>query len=191
MNHVLKRLARALFGDYAAYHILTRARGAASIPAARLPDDLACGPVQLTQLESCVDPAIRDQAFYFGDGARAWACMDRGGRIMGLCIYWYGDRYRERNFWPLRADEAKMVEVITLPEMRGRGVAPALIAQSCESMFAHGFQRVYARVWHSNEPSLRAFSKAGWVRAATIVEVFPLGRWRWRMVFRPAKVTGG
>ena len=96
MKRVLKRLARVLFGDYAVYHILTRARGAASIPAARLPDDLACGPVQLTQLESCEDPAIRDQAFYFGDGARGWACMDRGGRIMGLCIYWYGDRYRDR-----------------------------------------------------------------------------------------------
>lgn len=32
-----------------------------------------------------------------------------------------------------------------------------------------------ARIWHSNTPSIRAFTRAGWQRVATVAEVQPAG----------------
>src|SRR5690606_29173819 len=122
-------------------------------------------------------------AFYFTDGAIGWACYDPSRRIVGLCVYWFGERYKQRNFWPLKDDEAKLVEVITLPEMRGRGLASCLIDHSGDEMFRLGFRRLLARVWHSNTPSLRAFANAGWLPQTTVIDIFPLGRARWRICY--------
>ncbi|MDQ2988287.1 MAG: hypothetical protein M3R60_04220 [Pseudomonadota bacterium] len=53
-----------------------------------------------------------------------------------------------------------------------------LIAGSCADVMRRGFERVFARVWHSNEPSLRAFAGAKWTRCATVIEVNPFRRAR-------------
>lgn len=128
-----------------------------------------------TDVESAEHPKIREQAWYAGPGSRLYGCYE-GDQLVGLCAYWYGERYRQRNFWPLRESEAKLVQVITVPEVRGRGVASQLIARSAVDMLNDGFSRLYARIWHSNRPSIKAFEKANWGRIALVVEMNPLRR---------------
>jgi RimJ/RimL family protein N-acetyltransferase len=125
---------------------------------------------------------LREQAGYAGDGAVAYACLD-DDRVVGLCFYWYGERYRTRNFLPLAKHEAKLVQIITDPAMRGQGVAQKLIAYSSLDMSTRGFKRLLARVWHSNTPSRKAFEHAGWTRNGWVVEIDPFRRsipWRFR-----------
>lgn len=172
-----RRFARSLLGDYAAYYVYAspansdarRTFGGQSGMQVQAIDQGVRFPTSET--------LVQDQAQYFGPGSYAYACL-LDGRIAGVCIYWYGERYLKRNFWPLEAHEAKLVQIISSPEMRGRGVATALIAGSCADLLGKGFQRAYARVWHSNLPSRRAFERAGWTRKALVVEINPLRRQR-------------
>lgn len=180
MKNLLKALARGLLGEYAAYHVLSRDREGAPAPVSAY----RVVAVDRAAIEASSDPLIQEQAGYAGEGAFAYACM-HGEQIVGLCFYWHGERYLKRNFWPLKEGEAKLVQIITLPQMRGKRVAGTLIATSSADMFNRGFNKMYARVWHSNEPSLRAFAGAQWKRCASVVEVNPLRRARpMRLRFR-------
>jgi GNAT superfamily N-acetyltransferase len=175
MKNLLKALARVVLGDYAPYYILEcgPAQGAQPGPAGNARYRVA--PIDEAAIRNCPDPLIREQANYAGADALAYACLD-GDRIVGICFYWHGARYLTRNFWPLKPREAKLVQIITSPDMRGKKVAGTLIAASCTHVLAAGFERAYARVWHSNEPSLRAFYGAGWTRRALVLELNPLRR---------------
>src|SRR5687767_1260986 len=98
-----------------------------------------------------------------------------GGERACACWIWYGERYRrERNFWPLADKEAKLVQIETDPKFRGRGLAGRLLAHARVEMRRRGFTRMYARIWHSNEPSVRVFTKAGWTYERFVLEVDPL-----------------
>jgi len=168
MRHI-KKLARFLFGDYSIYYVYAN-------DAVNEAPPLAAGfrfaLVERDDISGSDNQIIADQAWYHGCGAHAYACLE-GTRIVGLCFFWYGERYHERNFWPLADREAKLVQLITLPEMRGHGIASALIKYATQDMTRRGFSRVYARIWHSNTPSLRAFARAGWKRVATVIELNP------------------
>lgn len=172
MHALLKRLARLLLGDYAPYYIY--AAGPAAPAQAGAPA-LRVAQVEQAALLASAEALLREQAGYGGESSVLFACFD-GARMVGLCAYWHGARYRRRNFWPLQADEIKLVQIITLPDMRGRAVAATLIAQSHAILAAQGWRQAYARIWHSNTPSIRAFENAGWQRIALVVEIFPFGR---------------
>lgn len=167
MKSLLKKLLRLLFGDYSAYHVY---RNGENTPAS--PQRFAVRQLDTGDLCRSPDADIAEQAFYLGDDAHGFGCFD-GDVLVGVCFYWHGERYLKRNFWPLAEREAKLVQIITLPRMRGRSVAPTLIQESARAMQSLGFTRTYARIWHSNTPSLRAFARAGWTRVATVVEVHP------------------
>ncbi|WP_395403798.1 GNAT family N-acetyltransferase [Pseudoduganella sp. UC29_106] len=180
MKELLKRLAHLVLGEYSIYQILQRSEGQAAI-AAPAGAGFRITPVTRADIEASNDPVMREQAGYAGEGALAYACW-HDDQIAGLCFYWHGARYLPRNFWPLQADEAKLVQVITSPRMRGRKVAGTLIALSCADVMTHGFKRTFARVWHSNTPSLRAFAGAGWTRCAMVIEINPFRQARpWRL----------
>ena len=177
MKTLLKKLAGLVLGDYAAYHVFSCADARA--PARDL-TGFSFAIIDQAQVWASADALIRDQAGYHGCDAYAYACL-ADAQIVGLCYFWFGCRYRERNFWPLRDREAKLVQIVTVPAMRGRAIAPHLIAFASADMFARGFERLYARVWHSNTRSSRAFRRAGWERVATVIEMRPLAR---RHLFR-------
>ncbi|MCK9686085.1 GNAT family N-acetyltransferase [Scleromatobacter humisilvae] len=177
MNALLKTAARALLGDYAIYFVYRLDKDAAPAPAPPGHGKFSFEFVDEASARASVDPLIQSQIEYVGAGAWAFACRD-GARVVGLCFYWAGDRYRRRNFWPLADDEAKLVQLVTLPEMRGRGIAGDLIGWSSRAMFDQGFRQLFARIWHSNKPSWRAFERAHWKRAALVVEISPLKRAR-------------
>ena len=167
MKAMLKKILRWLFGDYAAYHVY---RNGANLAAPA--NGFTVRQIDAGDLQRSPDTDIGEQAFYLGEGAHGFGCFD-GDALVGVCFYWHGQRYLKRNFWPLAEREAKLVQIITLPRMRGRSVAPTLIQESARAMQALGFTRTYARIWHSNTPSLRAFARAGWSRVATVIEVHP------------------
>ncbi len=109
-----------------------------------------------------------------------------GGAPAATCWLWWGERYhRERNFLPLGPKEAKLVHIETHATFRGRGVASQLLAFAAIDMRMRGFERLYARIWHNNVPSIRAFTQVGWTYDQTVLELDPLrlGR-RMRMSIR-------
>lgn len=173
---LLKKILRSVLGEYSAYYVYATP-GEAAVPPRPETNRFRVEPVDVPAIKSSTDPLIREQAGYAGPGSHAYACFD-GDRIVGLCFYWFGDRYRARNYWPLGASEAKLVQIISIPEMRGQGVATRLVELSSHDMKEKGFTRSYARIWHSNIPSLRAFERAGWTRIALVIEINPLRRKR-------------
>ncbi len=177
MKAFAKKLAHALLGEYAAYYIYARAAGGEVKTPATTTQPFRFAQVDASLLYASHDALIREQADYAGQEANAYACF-ADDRIVGVCFYWFGQRYLQRNFWPLANGEAKLVQIIALPDMRGRGVATQLIEWSWREMMQQGFQKTYARIWHSNTPSLRAFERAGWARVALVLEINPFKRSR-------------
>jgi RimJ/RimL family protein N-acetyltransferase len=155
MKQLLKALTRLLFGEYAFYYIYTHSAKDFSRQEATASSTFRVIPVNASLVLKSDDPLIQQQVGYAGLGAHGYACLD---------------------FWPLLEREAKLVQIISLPEMRGRGIASLLIGWSCQDMLEQGFDRVYARIWHSNTPSIKAFERAGWSRVSLVIEINPLRR---------------
>lgn len=174
---LFKKLARMFFGEYSAYCIYSQSTEAALHVRPEAEGKFSVRQVDESAIRDSSDSLIREQAEYAGPGSCAYACFD-GDRIVGLCFYWFGSRYLQRNYWPLAEGEVKLVQIVSIPEMRGRGVATRLIASSFQDLVQKGFRRAYARIWHSNTPSRRAFERAGWKKIALVVEVNPLRRSR-------------
>jgi len=174
MRERMQALLRKLLGGYSIYRIFTAGSAAA---ARALPAD---GEFRFTEVErdlvaASTDPLLSDCARYHGADCRAFALTLREVPV-ALCYFWYGERYKTRNFWPLREREAKLVQVVTSPRHRRKGAATALIARASSEMFASGFERLYARVWHSHAVSVLTFEKAGWEQCAAVIEVNPFRR---------------
>jgi GNAT superfamily N-acetyltransferase len=182
MNRLLRRALVGIAGSYDIYRVF--ATSAIRPIATPLPALDHIELVNSDAIDASPDPLVREQRWYAGDGAFSFAYLEQG-RIAGACFYWHGARYQERNFWPLSEREAKLVQVVTTAEMRGRGVARRLIESSANDMLSRGFTRLYARIWHSNAPSLAAFSAAGWLPVSTVVQMNPL------RLARPWRVTVG
>lgn len=177
-------VAKALLGKYSAYRILTlRAEDEPAGPSATA-SKFVLREIDRHAVASSADQVMRDQAWYCGEGCEAFGCFS-AEHLVGVCFYWHGARYNLHDFWPLAAREAKLVQIVTSPDMRGRGVATALIEYSAPIVIERGFDRLYARIWHSNLASLRAFERTGWYRIGTVVEVNPLRCSKpWRFVMR-------
>ncbi len=166
---MLKALARGLLGDYAIYRVgLVR-----PVTPLTLPEGLRVGEVYRHELQAAIEPELRDSAWYLGPEARAYACFE-GAHVLALACCWWGERYRARRSWPIGTSDAKLVHLVTLPAARGRGLAPLLIQHAEAALRAEGHAGLYARVWFSNQPSLRAFDRAGWTPVGTLVEINPL-----------------
>lgn len=184
MKSLAKKLAHLLLGEYSAYYIYAQSAEGAQLAATQLTSNFSVRKVDASEIHDHTNSIIKEQADYAGIESHAYACFD-DNRIVGVCFYWFSGRYLARNFWPLAPGEAKLVQIISLPEMRGRGVATTLVVRSCADMMQQGFHQIYARIWHSNMPSLRAFERAGWRRIALVIEINPLRQSRpFRLRFR-------
>jgi GNAT superfamily N-acetyltransferase len=172
MTKYLRALALLILRDYSYYHIYSQNHTVAPAP---LIEGLQFEPVEKKQIYNSNEMMIVEQAWYHHQHTHAYACIE-DSRIIGVCFFWYGEGYRRRNFWPLADQEAKLVQIFILPEMRGRGIGRSLIQFATQDMFRKGFNCVYARIWRSNTSSLRMFQQAGWNHIATVVELFLRGR---------------
>ena len=117
----LRRFAKVVLGNYSAYFIY-RSPPADSISEQIVSQNAKVRRVSLDELANCEHASIRDEVHYAGSQSDAFAFIENGS-ILGLCFYWHGDRYKQRNFWPLQDNEAKLVQIMTLPAARGRGAA--------------------------------------------------------------------
>src|SRR5688500_5651085 len=115
MKRVLKKIASLVFSEYAIFYVYCYRQ---SLDRGHLTksNSLHLTRVELAHIQSSADSCISDQAWYHGSDTLAYAAME-GSRIVALCFLWYGDRYRTLNFWPLATDEAKLVQIVTIPEM--------------------------------------------------------------------------
>lgn len=119
-------------------------------------------------------PELAETRGYGGAEAIGFGLRE-GSELAAVCWYWWGDRYRRRGFWPLADREAKMVQITTAKAFRGKGLATRLIAASAEVMGELGYSCLYARIWPSNYPSIRAFEKSGWRYHAFVAKLYPFG----------------
>lgn len=168
---MIKKLARLILGEYSVYFIY---RWSQTTAPASVEDSvqLDVRPIDEAVLLGSTAAELSDQVGYLGPESVGFGCFINQ-RLVGTCFYWHSDRYKKRNFWPLRDTEAKLVQIIVQPEMRGRGAARALILRSAVAMANRGFPVLFARVWHSNLPSIQAFQRAGWKRIAVVFEINP------------------
>lgn len=171
MKTIIKKLIHLIIGEYAPYLIFGRnCKQEINVPISGAAPGFR--ELDTETLEAINSAFVQEQCWYGGTETNCFAYFHEG-EIAGLCFYWHGERYKTRNFWPLKAGEAKLVQIIVPPEMRGRGIASKLIAFSANEMARKGFDRLYARIWHSNDPSIKAFEHAGWQRIAFVLEINP------------------
>lgn len=167
------RCAHALFGDYGLYKIYCRDTSSQDLPS--LPTDIQMLRVEADDLTDSDDQAIKDVAGYAGQDSICFA-LHLKGQPASACAFWWGERYRRRNFWPLEQTEAKLVQINTAEVYQRRGLATMLIRAAVVEMRRRGFKRLYARVWYNNQSSVKAFEKAGWAKIALVLELFPFGK---------------
>lgn len=178
---MIKRLLRWLLGDVGLWRVYRWDATDAKVDIAA--SAVVCHHVDALAVSSLPDSLLAEQAWYCGDGASGFAAANDDDAIVGLCFHWYGRRYSLQRFWPLQDGEAMIVQIVTTPAARGRGVARALIQHSAHAMAARGMRTLWARVWVTNTPSSAAFLAAGWRQVAWVLEFNPLRRgepWRIR-----------
>jgi GNAT superfamily N-acetyltransferase len=180
----LHSFAGRILGEYSLYRMYS----ADPVEVAELDGNgYVLGPItDICEIECSQDPDLRAVVQYCGDEALAFGAW-RDGKLAAVCSFWFGARYATRNFWPLQAHEAKLVQIVTSEAFRGRGIASRLIAYASRQMGKLGFCRLYARIWHSHGASVCAFRRAGWKYAGLVIEIFPFGAKKpWRFVTRVA-----
>ena len=191
MRDALKLIGKSVAGDYGIYRVFALDLG----PGLRDPrDDLAraglkCAPVAYEDVAAARAEVIRESARYDGPGSQAFAIL-RDGEIVALEWYWFGEYRRNGAFWPLGEAEAESAYVVTVPEMRGQGLAQWVKEYSAIEMRERGFRRAYGKIWHSHHASIRANQKSGFREIALVVDLYPFGgsrrlRWVRRRTGRP------
>lgn len=117
----LRRFAKVVLGNYSA-HFIYRSSREDSISEQIVSQNGKVRHVSLDELANCEHASIRDEMYYARSQSDAFAFIENGS-ILGLCFYWHGDGYKQRNFWPLQNNEVNLVQSMTLPAARGRGAA--------------------------------------------------------------------
>ncbi len=162
----VRKLARVIVQDYTLYWVVEL----------QLKSDVQPGrgvstvSSELTELLETPHAEVRRTISYAGSEAAGF-CIIKDGHAVAVCWFWWGKRYEERGYWPLDTVDAKLVQIVVADSYRGQGLASELLRSASAEMLAKGFKRLYARIWHSNKPSLRAFAKAGWRKRAFVLEV--------------------
>lgn len=104
------------------------------------------------------------------------------GRLVGLrwiAVGWYRSRELGGLLW-LAPREACAYGSITLPELRGGGIAASLSRMMMEHLRAAGFHRVVSVIAPDNHASLRVAEKLGYRRCGSVHSV-GIGRFRWSL----------
>ena len=179
----LKPIAKFLAGNYGIYRVFALDLH----PGLRDPrDDLSrsgfkAAPVQDEDVAGARSAVIRESVRYGGPGSQAFAIL-RDGEIVALEWYWFGEERQDGAFWPLGDGEAESAYIVTVPELRGHGLAQRVKEYSAIEMRDRGFRRAYGKIWHSHHASIRANQKSGFREIALVLDLYPFGgsrRVRW------------
>lgn len=83
-------------------------------------------------------------------------------------IAWSYNHTKPAHFLRMSSGDAEIRSVYSLAEFRGRGLAKAVVAAACRSLFHDGFQNIYAVIHFQNEASLKAFRSVGFTKVAEL-----------------------
>ncbi len=109
------------------------------------------------------DVQARKVQGYTGSGAWGFVLAELGGAPLGAVHFTGRDCYAHDDIWPLRADQLALVDIVMLPDARGRGLAAPLIAAATAQVLGRGGQAsAICFIWWNHRASLRAFGRAGW-----------------------------
>lgn len=171
-----KRGLGALLADYRINWIYALAREDARAPGAAEPEAVDANLVTKLLASDCEQ--LRKAARYTEAGMPGYAIVERGEP---LCVVHFANaaHYDRAGTWPLSDGEWSLIDIVTAPQARGRGLAPRLIRASAARMFdERGARALSAFIWWSNAPSIAAFRRAGWRRVALSLEWRRSDRWR-------------
>jgi len=171
VKRALKAAARLLLGPYRFNRIYRSA-------STEIEPDRPHG-VGLRRLEDVPPPSmasaeLRDRFGFGGHDADGYG-LYVDGCLAAACWFWGRERFNDPLLWSLGGDEAALVDVITAPIYRGRGLAPVLIRYASAEMRRAGRNSLYAWIWHTHHASYHAFEKAGWQQVAWVLEIHPFG----------------
>ena len=167
MRRIFKYLSALVFRKYALSRIYVL--DLAHYKPRPTPAGLDCRRISREDVETCAVARIRDRAGYGGENSDGFAVYDNGS-IVCMCWFWNEHRFQEP-LWSLRHGEVIMVDLLTLDSHRGQGLAPALTNYAANEFKKDGKRRLVTWVWHSNDPSIRSFAKAGWSFIAFVIEI--------------------
>jgi RimJ/RimL family protein N-acetyltransferase len=168
LTAILRRVARVVTEDY--WNGWLYVFEPSKEPPA--PRTIVCRAIEdVTEIFLSQDQQLRIQglpreedAWAFG----AWA----DNRLAAVCWFHARQTYRRHGgLFDLKTDEAELIQITTAAEFRGRGVATALIQCAAWEMGSAGFRRLYAKIWHDNLASVRAFERSGWKRTARFLSL--------------------
>lgn len=129
------------------------------------------GEVSSTDLRASPFSELRDCEGYGGQGSHLFGIFRDDGVLVCMQCVWFGDRYHRHAFWPLEADDAASVHLVTAAPERGKGLATQLKQRSAGRLREMGFVRLYSRIWWTNTASLRVSEKSGWTQVGTVLEI--------------------
>jgi RimJ/RimL family protein N-acetyltransferase len=164
VKRALRWIAHRLFADYSAYRIYCAPEGGEEQP--RLPRGVEFSRLDEQLLRVAKEhssPAVRRTARH-GDGQALGFALTRAGALLSLVFYAGRDAYYGDSVWTLEDEDAALLEILTVEEFRGEGLAPLLIRLSSHAMRDAGKKRLICWIWWSHLSSQRAFEKAGWRR---------------------------
>ncbi|HKW80490.1 MAG TPA: GNAT family N-acetyltransferase [Casimicrobiaceae bacterium] len=135
-----------------------------------LPDGYRFVELSALEVASCPFAELRECEWYGGPGSHLFGILRDDVLVCMQCL-WFGERYRQKAFWPLGSDDAASVHLVTAPPERGKGLATQLKRHSAERLRDRGFAHLYSRIWWTNTASLRVSEKAGWSQVGTVLEL--------------------
>lgn len=169
---ILARLRRAGF-NYTCFKVFTLPLNATTVDRiGALPAGYRFAEPSPSDLQACPFAELRDCQKYGGADAQMFGIFRDDGVLVCVQCIWFGERYRQSEFWPIEGNAAVSMHLVTAASEQGRGLATSLKLHSARQMSERGFSRLYSRIWWTNASSLRVSEKAGWSRVATILEVF-------------------
>jgi GNAT superfamily N-acetyltransferase len=172
LKRIAKRFAAMLFGRYELNRIYVLDLRSHQNPGRDRGDVRRIGPAEM---RVCDDPLIRNHAWFAeGEDVHAFGLWEQG-ELVATCVFWVHDRLRNTLPGDVIDRGAFLVDLVTAARARGRGCAGTLLHAAASEMKSAGFQRLFARVWHTNRPSIRAFEKAGWSYVKFVATLTPLG----------------
>jgi GNAT superfamily N-acetyltransferase len=164
-RRALKRIARiVLVGGYQFNRIYRLEHPPDGL---QMPSGMICLSLEIPP--EGIDSRLLQRFSYGGEDAYGYG-LSLDGQLAAICWFWGHRRSHNRVPWHLSAREAIIVDLLTLPECRGRGLATLLIRHSSMEMRRLGMQTLYTWVWHSHRASYLAFEKAGWQQIAWVLE---------------------
>ena len=122
----VRLVARKLFGDYQLNRMYRLERPPTPPPMAAHRRIVQLGQAGVSEIRAHADPPMRKSVGFAGPGVVALGLREHG---LLTTVAFFADReaFYNENVWPLKRGKARLVELVTLPEHRGKDLEPLLI----------------------------------------------------------------